>query len=158
MHVCTHSRPHSGGPNAALPIGFPCSHCAAVVLDESGQELRAGEVGLLHISGPSVFAGYWNRPDETRAAMRQHAGRTWYNTGDLVRWDPAEGFTFVGRNDRMAKRRGYRIELGEIERALHEHARLREVAVVAIPDEEAGVKSWPSCPVTKASRVRASSS
>ena len=40
----------------------------------------------------------------------------WYNTGDVVRWDPADGFIYVGRKDRMVKRRGYRIELGEIER------------------------------------------
>ncbi len=38
------------------------------------------------------------------------------------------------------KRRGYRIELGEIERALYLHARVREAAVVAVPDRDAGVR------------------
>ncbi len=40
----------------------------------------------------------------------------------------------------MVKRRGYRIELGEIESALHAHPRLREAAVVSMPDVDAGVK------------------
>jgi acyl-coenzyme A synthetase/AMP-(fatty) acid ligase len=40
----------------------------------------------------------------------------------------------------MVKRRGYRIELGEIERALYLHPRLREVAVVSVPDADSGVR------------------
>ena len=40
----------------------------------------------------------------------------------------------------MVKRRGYRIELGEIERALYAHVRLREVAVISVPDPDSGVK------------------
>ena len=122
------------------PIGFPCSHCQALVLDDEGHEVTAGQEGLLHISGPSVFAGYWNRPMETAAAISVRHGIRWYNTGDLVRWDPADGFTFVGRKDGMVKRRGYRIELGEIERALYQHPRVREAAVVSVPDKDAGVK------------------
>jgi acyl-coenzyme A synthetase/AMP-(fatty) acid ligase len=40
----------------------------------------------------------------------------------------------------MVKRRGYRIELGEIERALYRHPQVREAAVVALPDADAGVR------------------
>ena len=40
----------------------------------------------------------------------------------------------------MVKRRGYRIELGEIERALYLHPRVREAAVISVPDPDAGVK------------------
>ena len=40
----------------------------------------------------------------------------------------------------MVKRRGYRVELGEIEAALYRHPSIKEAAVVATPDEEAGVK------------------
>jgi len=141
--TCTYARIPDVIPDERsqpYPIGFPCEHCSALVLNGEGKEVAPGEEGLLHISGPSVFAGYWNRPDETKAVRREHNGVTWYNTGDLVRWNPTTGFTFVGRKDRMVKRRGYRIELGEIERALHAHPRLREVAVVAVPDDDAGVK------------------
>ncbi len=125
---------------APYPIGFPCTHCGALVLDADGREVEVHGEGVLYISGPSVFAGYWNRPSETTAVFIERDGVRWYNTGDVVRSDPAEGFTYVGRQDRMVKRRGYRIELGEIESALLAHPRLREAAVVSMPDADAGVK------------------
>jgi acyl-coenzyme A synthetase/AMP-(fatty) acid ligase len=40
----------------------------------------------------------------------------------------------------MVKRRGYRVELGEIEVGLYRHPKIKEAAVVALPDDEAGVK------------------
>jgi amino acid adenylation domain-containing protein len=130
------------------PIGFPCSHCRALVLDDQGREVVPGHEGLLHISGPSVFIGYWNRPEDTAAAFRELQGVRWYNTGDIVKWDGREGFTYVGRNDGMVKRRGFRIELGEIENALYQHSRFLEAAVVSVPDADEGVKilAFLSCP------------
>jgi non-ribosomal peptide synthetase component F len=122
------------------PIGFPCTHCQSLVLDEAGRDTLPGEEGLLHISGPSVFAGYWERPAETAAAFVEREGVRWYNTGDVVRWDPTEGFSYVGRKDRMVKRRGFRIELGEIEHALHAYSRVQEAAVVSVLDNEEDVK------------------
>jgi amino acid adenylation domain-containing protein len=142
-NVCTFAKIPSRIPDdrdVPYPIGFACSHCASLVLDDDGQEVRAGEEGLLYISGPSVFGGYWNRPAENTAAFIDRSGVRWYNTGDLVRWDAAQGFIYAGRKDRMVKRRGYRIELGEIERALYLHPRLREVAVVSVPDADSGVR------------------
>jgi amino acid adenylation domain-containing protein len=148
--ACTFARIPSPVPadrESPYPIGFPCSHCATLMLDEHGNEVPEGNEGLLHISGPSVFAGYWNRPEETAAAFAERSGVRWYNTGDVVRWNTSEGFTYVGRVDRMVKRRGFRIELGEIERALYLHAGIREAAVVAVPDPNAGVKivAYVSC-------------
>lgn len=121
------------------PIGPLCAHCEGLVLDEERQPApRSGE-GLLWIAGPSVFQGYWNRPDLDAGVFLERDGRRWYNTGDVVREDPEVGFVYLGRRDRMVKRRGFRIELGEIESALHRHAALREAAVIALPDPEAGV-------------------
>jgi acyl-CoA synthetase (AMP-forming)/AMP-acid ligase II len=99
-----------------------------------------GEEGLLYISGPSLFSGYWNRPLENAAAFIVRDDVRWYNTGDLVRWAPGEGYLYNGRKDRMVKRRGYRIELGEIERALYTHPRIREAAAIAVPDADSGVR------------------
>jgi acyl-coenzyme A synthetase/AMP-(fatty) acid ligase len=59
-----------------------------------------------------------------------------YRTGDLVILREDGDYDFVGRRDSQIKSRGYRIELGEIEAALLSHSAVREVAVVAIPDEE----------------------
>ena len=122
------------------PIGPLCAHCEGLVLDEQQVEQPRGSEGLLWISGPSVFRGYWGRPELDAKVFLVRHGRRWYNTGDVVREEPGEGFVYLGRRDRMVKRRGYRIELGEIEAALQSHPRLREAAVVALPDPEAGVR------------------
>ena len=125
---------------APYPIGFPCSHCSATLLDDQGKPVPAGEDGLLHISGPSVFAGYWNRPAETAASIVERDGISWYNTGDLARWNPIEGYTYLGRKDGMVKRRGFRIEVGEIERTLYLHPSVAEAAVVAVTDPDSTVR------------------
>ena len=126
--------------DAPYPIGFPCSHCRAMLLDDRGEPVSAGQEGLLYISGPSVFAGYWNRPAETAASIVERDGIRWYNTGDVARWHPVEGYTYVGRKDGMVKRRGYRIEVGEIEQALYRHPSVVEAAVVAVTDPDSTVR------------------
>jgi amino acid adenylation domain-containing protein len=141
-NVCTFARiplPVPDDRTQPYPIGPACSHCTPLVLDD-GTPVAAGSEGLLYISGPSVFQGYWNRPKENDAAFIERDGVRWYNTGDVVREDRVEGFVYVGRRDRMVKRRGYRIELGEIERGLYQHPQLSEAAVISVPDPAAGVK------------------
>lgn len=120
------------------PIGFVCPHCEAMVLDApGGAEVPRGEEGLLHIAGASLFQGYWKKSD---GLFFERNGRRWYNTGDVVCETPDVGFVYRGRLDRMVKRRGYRIELAEIERGLYKNERIREAAVVAVPDAAAGVR------------------
>lgn len=141
-NVCTYYRiPETVPEDRAepYPIGHLCSHCDGLLLDNDGNEATRGEEGLLYIAGPSVFAGYWNRPTENAACFLDRGGRRWYNTGDVVREDEAHGYIYLGRRDRMVKRRGYRIELGEIERALYQHQSIAEAAVVSVSDPS-GVK------------------
>jgi amino acid adenylation domain-containing protein len=133
-NVCTFAEVPSSIPEdrtEPYPIGPACSHCAPLVLDPEQVEVKPGEEGLLYISGPSVFQGYWNRPKENAAAFLERDGVRWYCTGDVVREDPQGGFIYVGRRDRMVKRRGYRIELDDIECALYRHPAIREAGVVA---------------------------
>ncbi len=122
------------------PIGRPCSHCAALVLDGEGDPVGSGKEGVLYVAGPSVFGGYWGRTQESAGYFRERDGQRWYSTGDIVRGDAAGGYVYVGRRDRMVKRRGYRIELGDIESALYRYEHVREAAVIALPDAESGVK------------------
>jgi acyl-coenzyme A synthetase/AMP-(fatty) acid ligase len=85
--------------------------------------------------------GYWALPAQTeRAFIADRDGGRWYRTGDVVIETPDGGYTYLGRRDRMVKRRGYRVELGEIEAGLYKHPLVKEAAVIALPDEEAGVK------------------
>jgi amino acid adenylation domain-containing protein len=137
-NVCTFARipdTIAADRTAPYPIGWPCAHCASLVLDERGREVARGDEGLLFIAGPSVFLGYWNRPEQNASAFIERDGRRWYNTGDVVREDAGDGFVYLGRRDRMVKRHGYRIELGEIERGLYQHPLVGEAAVVSAADE-----------------------
>jgi amino acid adenylation domain-containing protein len=142
-NVCTFARiPTPIPPDRAkpYPIGWPCSHCSALVVDNDKKPVPEGDEGLLYISGPSVFKGYWGQAEASNPAFFEPDGRRWYNTGDVVKQVPTDGFIYIGRRDRMVKRRGYRIELGDIENALYRHPQVSEAAVVAIPDADAGVR------------------
>ncbi len=141
-NVCTFARIPTPVPEdrtEPYPIGWPCSHCNALVLDLDGQPAEPGAEGLLYIAGPSVFSGYWGRASETSAVFLTRDGVRWYNTGDVARLRNGEGYLYVGRRDRMVKRRGYRIELGEVENCLYRHSAIKGAAVIAVSTPQAGV-------------------
>lgn len=114
-----------------FPIGHCCFHLQARVVDDRGETVCPGREGELVVRGPAVTQGYWNLPERTRMAfLVDGAGQSWYRTGDIVS-ESDQGYTYLGRRDRMIKKRGYRIELGEIEACLYGHPRIKEVATVA---------------------------
>jgi long-chain acyl-CoA synthetase len=53
-------------------------------------EVRIAEDGEILVRGPSVFKGYWNRPEETKAALVEG----WFKTGDIGNVD-ADGYLSV---------------------------------------------------------------
>jgi len=130
-----------------FPIGKVCSHLQGIVVDEDGKLLKTGIPGELCISGAGVMTGYWNLPEQTANAFLSINSEKWYKTGDIVVEVEDGVYTYQGRRDRMVKRRGYRVELGEIEAGLYRHPLIKEAAVVAKTDEEAGVriKAFLSC-------------
>jgi len=131
-----------------FPIGKSCSHVETKVVNEDGQLVPEGEKGELCVTGAGVTQGYWNSPERTaRSYLEDASGRRWYRTGDIVAVDNDGNYIIVGRRDRMVKKRGYRIELGEIETALYRHPAVKEVAAIALADEENGVriKAFLSC-------------
>ncbi|MGH7492059.1 MAG: amino acid adenylation domain-containing protein [bacterium] len=130
------------------PIGKSCSHLRCKVFDEHGQVVAGGREGELCVAGAGVMQGYWNLPERTaQAFLVDSAGEKWYRTGDLAVEQADGNYIFVGRKDRMVKKRGYRIELGEIEAGLYRHPAIKEAAVIAVSDEELGVrlKAFVSC-------------
>jgi amino acid adenylation domain-containing protein len=143
-NVCTYQEIPAAIPPDRVdpyPIGRTCEHLRSRVVDPEGSLLQAGQEGELLIAGPGIMSGYWNLPDQNASAfVVDPDGTRWYRTGDLVVEGSDGAYLFHGRRDRMVKRRGYRVELGEIEAGLATHPRVREVAVVAVPDSEAGVR------------------
>lgn len=143
-NVCTYYEvvppvpPERGVP---YPIGRVCEHLRGRVVDEHNAAVRPGEEGELCITGRGVMQGYWSLPEHTaRGFLVDADGTRWYRTGDIVVEEPDGNLIYRGRRDRMVKRRGYRVELGEIEAGLYQHPLVKEAAVVALPDAEAGVR------------------
>ncbi|HKH48366.1 MAG TPA: amino acid adenylation domain-containing protein [Thermoanaerobaculia bacterium] len=153
-NVCTwHPVSALPGEGEDLPIGRPCSGDEVLVLDAEGRPVPEGEEGELWVQGPSVMLGYRGAPELTRRVLRQRSGapegeESWYTTGDLGRRDGRGDLHFHSRRDHMVKVRGYRVELGEVEVALYSHPDIREAAVVAVPDEDQGVRLR-ACVVTE---------
>jgi L-proline---[L-prolyl-carrier protein] ligase len=144
-NVCTYFEIPQAIPDdrsEPYPIGRTCEQLESVVVDLAGKPVTRGEEGELCIAGPNVMQGYWALPDQTAKGFLPDdgSGKRWYKTGDIVVEGEDGDYRYVGRRDRMIKRRGYRVELGEIEACLHRHAAIREAAVIAVPDESAGVK------------------
>jgi acyl-CoA synthetase (AMP-forming)/AMP-acid ligase II len=124
-----------------IPVGRVCEHFRSRLLDEGGNDVPPGTDGELCLTGPAVTFGYWKCPQETARAFFTDSHNTrWYRTGDIVRLEPDGNLTHRGRRDRMVKKRGNRVELAEIEACLCRNASVREAAVVAVPDDELGLK------------------
>ncbi len=122
------------------PIGAICSHLQGRVVDERGVDVTRGAEGELIVAGANVMQGYWALPEQTAKSYFKGADDVpWYRTGDIVTEDETGCYTYLGRRDRMVKRRGYRVELGEIEAGLYRHPNVKEAAVVAFADDQAGV-------------------
>lgn len=143
-NVCTYYEvpgPIDEEQTRPIPIGKVCSHLRGIVVDGEGSLVLKGSEGELCISGPGVTQGYWNLPDRTeKAFLVDSSGQRWYKTGDIVVEGENGDYQFIGRRDRMVKKRGYRVELGEIESVLYSHPAVKEAAVIALSDEDNGVR------------------
>ncbi len=115
-------------------VGRPFMHVDARLVDADGAEVGVGEVGELVLRGPTVFAGYWQRPEETAAVFSQG----WFHSGDLGRRD-AEGFvTLVDRLKDMIITGGENVYPVEVEQVLHRHPGVEDVAVIGVGDAQWG--------------------
>lgn len=123
------------GFRKAGTIGVPLPDTdVRIVGEDSLEPLPIGEIGELVIYGPQVMAGYWNRPEETAAALQDG----WLRTGDLGKMDEDGFFTIMDRKKDMILAGGFNIYPREVEEILFEHPAIVEAAVVGIPDEYRG--------------------
>jgi long-chain acyl-CoA synthetase len=58
-----------------------------------GIEMKLGESNEILVRGPNIFAGYWNRPEETTRAIRDG----WFHTGDQGEVDSSGNWRITGR-------------------------------------------------------------
>jgi acetyl-CoA synthetase len=143
---------HFGATEFALPIGnynaidmvvkpgsmgLPCPGYEMAVVDESGRELAAGEVGLMGRRS-NEDSMYWLRYWNDEAASAEALRGSWICTGDLARRDGDGYFWFEGRANDIIKSAGYRIGPFEVESAILKHPGVAEAAVVGKPDAARG--------------------
>ncbi|MDQ3494405.1 MAG: long-chain fatty acid--CoA ligase [Pseudomonadota bacterium] len=116
-------------------IGLPVPSTDACIKDEEGHMLPVEEIGELCIRGPQVMKGYWNRPEDTAAAIDADG---WLHTGDMARMD-AEGFFYiVDRKKDMILVSGFNVYPNEVEDVIAMMPGVLEVAAVGVPDDKAG--------------------
>lgn len=119
-------RPGTVGP--ALP------HVQIAIRDLQGREVRDGEEGELHVKGPNVCQGYWNREDATRGAFVDG----WFRTGDMGVRSQDGYITLQGRRSDMIISGGFNIYPREIEEFLVTLPGILEAAVVGVADRVRG--------------------
>ncbi|HEY3174403.1 MAG TPA: long-chain fatty acid--CoA ligase [Candidatus Polarisedimenticolia bacterium] len=122
------------GPRKAGSVGIPLPGIEVRIVDPEGSVMAPGETGELQVRAASVMKGYAGRPDETAAALSGE----WLRTGDLARVDEDRFIFIMGRLKEMLIFRGMNIYPREIEEVLEAHPRVKEAAVIGVPDAARG--------------------
>ena len=106
------------------------------VIREDGTEINPddNEVGEIIVKGDIVTKGYWNRPEETEAAIRDG----WLYTGDLAVIDSEGYINIVDRKKDMIITGGENVYSVEVENVLYAHPSVLEAAVIGVPDPKWG--------------------
>lgn len=132
------SNPYAGERRAGT-VGFPLPGVSLRIVDpDSGRTLGQGEVGMIEVKGPNVFAGYWRMPEKTKAEFRDGG---FFITGDLGLIDVDGYVHIVGRGKDLIISGGYNIYPKEIESEIDALAGVSESAVIGVahPDFGEGV-------------------
>jgi fatty-acyl-CoA synthase len=98
----------------------------------TGAEVAPGVLGEITVRGPGVMLGYYKRPEETAAALRDG----WLHTGDLAVRDGHGYLHFRDRAKDMIKTGGENVYASEIEQILYAHPAVMECAVLGVPSTE----------------------
>ncbi len=117
-------------------IGQPLPGHDIAIVDESGAEIGPGGEGQLALRGrpPTLFAGYWDAPEETKAVFRGDL----YLTGDLACREEDGSVRLLGRAADVITSGGRRFGPFEVEQALVEHRAVANAGVVGMRDLQRG--------------------
>jgi acyl-CoA synthetase (AMP-forming)/AMP-acid ligase II len=128
--------PSAAGEAPAGSIGRPVPDTECRIVDpESGDDVTDGERGELWIRGPQVMAGYLNNEEATSSTVDEDG---WLHTGDIAVRDADGFYSIVDRLKELIKYKGFQVAPAELEALLIDHPEVADVAVVGVPDEEAG--------------------
>lgn len=116
-------------------IGIPLPDTEArIVVPDTLEDVKPGEIGELAVRGPQVMKGYWNRPEDTYKTLKEG----WLLTGDLGRMDEDGFFYILDRRKDLIIAGGYNIYPREVEEVLFEHPDVAEAIVAGVFDPYRG--------------------
>jgi benzoate-CoA ligase len=114
------------------------------LVDEDGRPVPPGEIGDLHVSGPSSALMYWGQREKSRATFQGE----WTKTGDKYSVDERGCYVYAGRSDDMLKVSGVYVSPFEVEATLMQHPAVLECAVIGVEDDD-GLTKTKACVVCK---------
>ncbi|MBU4213755.1 MAG: AMP-binding protein, partial [Actinobacteria bacterium] len=135
--VCLGNPFHPSRRSGTIGIPFPSTLMKVVDPDDPTREVARGERGELLISGPQVFSGYWNNPEETTKTLLPGG---WLRTGDLVTVDEDGFTTIVDRVKELIITGGFNVSPSEVESVLRGHPDLVDAAAIGVPSASGGEK------------------
>jgi acyl-CoA synthetase (AMP-forming)/AMP-acid ligase II len=116
-------------------VGRPYPWLEARILDHAGKDVPVGVEGQIAKTGPTITVGYFHNPSLNEASWTPDG---WFLTGDLGYLDDHGRLTISGRLKDMIIHGGANIWPRELEELIHADARIRDVAVIGIPDDYFG--------------------
>ncbi len=131
----THGNPPFGDDrHGTIGLPYPGTEARVVDFETGGIDMPFEgdwtQPGEIIVRGPQVMKGYWQRPQETAAQLRNG----WLHTGDIGQMHRDGYFRVVDRLKDMIIRSGMNIYPAEVEAVLHEHPKVLEALVIGIPD------------------------
>ena len=114
-------------------ITVPNTECR--IVSEDGEDQPVDGEGELWVRGPQVMPGYLNNPEATAETIDSDG---WLHTGDVARIDEDGHLFIVDRLKELIKYKGFQVPPAELEALIITHPAVADVAVIGIPDDEAG--------------------
>lgn len=115
-------------------IGVPVPDTDIKIMDDNGNEVGLNQPGELWVKGAQVMQGYWNKPEETAAVLKDG----WMATGDIVEMDDDYQLRIVDRKKDMIIVSGFNVYPNEVEDVIMLNKKVKEAAVIGIPHPVSG--------------------
>jgi cyclohexanecarboxylate-CoA ligase len=125
------------GADAQETDGVPVAGSEVRVVTEAGESVAPGEVGELEVRGAGLFIGYHERLEENAKAFTDG----WFRTGDTATFTGDGQVLLIGRSKDIVIRGGENIPVVELESLLFDHPKVRDVAVIGVPDARLGQRA-----------------
>jgi benzoate-CoA ligase len=133
LHIFLSNRP---GDVKYGTTGTPVPGYQVKLVGDDGEAVKKGDIGELHVRGPTSAIMYWNNRAQSRSTFLGE----WTRSGDKYIEDADGHYVYCGRRDDMLKVSGLYVAPFEVEAALQTHEAVLECAVVAWLDADGLVK------------------